>query len=59
SPIFGPLSLSGGSIIMAAVMSLGKIAENGTAPSQNAKSPPKPLAPNWTGRRNQEKKDDN
>ncbi|XP_034981391.2 ras-responsive element-binding protein 1 isoform X1 [Zootoca vivipara] len=43
---------------MAAVMSLGKIAENGTAPSQNAKSPPKPLAPNRIGRRNQETKDD-
>ncbi|XP_008116157.2 ras-responsive element-binding protein 1 isoform X1 [Anolis carolinensis] len=44
--------------MMAAVMSLGKIAENGTAATQNIKSPSKPLAPNRIGRRNQETKDD-
>ncbi|XP_066480451.1 ras-responsive element-binding protein 1 isoform X2 [Tiliqua scincoides] len=42
---------------MAAIMSPGKIAENGTVASQNVKSPSKPL-PNRIGRRNQESKDD-
>ncbi|XP_061447428.1 ras-responsive element-binding protein 1 isoform X2 [Rhineura floridana] len=44
--------------MMAAVMSLGKVGENGTAASHNVKSPSKPLAPNRIGRRNQETKDD-
>ncbi|XP_072854693.2 ras-responsive element-binding protein 1 isoform X2 [Pogona vitticeps] len=43
---------------MAAVMNLGKIAENGTAATPNVKSPSKSLAPNRIGRRNQETKDD-
>ncbi|XP_053100240.1 ras-responsive element-binding protein 1 isoform X2 [Hemicordylus capensis] len=44
--------------MMAAVMSLGKIAENGTTATQNVKSPSKTLVPNRIGRRNQETKDD-
>ncbi|KAM3840398.1 ras-responsive element-binding protein 1 [Vipera latastei] len=43
---------------MAAVMSLGKIAENGSMASQNVKSPSKSLTPTRIGRRNQETKDD-
>ncbi|KAM6454700.1 ras-responsive element-binding protein 1 isoform 1-T7 [Liasis olivaceus] len=43
---------------MAAVMSLGKIAENGSMASQNVKSPSKSLTPSRIGRRNQETKDD-
>ncbi|XP_063154938.1 ras-responsive element-binding protein 1 isoform X2 [Candoia aspera] len=43
---------------MAAVMSLGKIAENGNTASQNVKSPSKSLTPSRIGRRNQETKDD-
>lgn len=38
---------------MAAVMSLGKIAENGSMASQNVKSPSKSLTPSRIGRRNQ------
>ncbi|XP_062986409.1 ras-responsive element-binding protein 1 isoform X1 [Elgaria multicarinata webbii] len=44
--------------MMATVMNLGKIAENGTAASQSVKTPSKPLPPNRIGRRNQETKDD-
>ncbi|KAG8133293.1 hypothetical protein E2320_011095, partial [Naja naja] len=43
---------------MAAVMSLGKIAENGSLASQNVKSPSKSLTPSRIGRRNQETKDE-
>ncbi|XP_070603316.1 ras-responsive element-binding protein 1 isoform X2 [Erythrolamprus reginae] len=43
---------------MAAVISLGKIAENGTMASQNVKSPSKSLTPSRIGRRNQETKDE-
>lgn len=43
---------------MAAIMSPGNIAENGTVSSQSIKSPSKPHPTNRIGRRNQESKDD-
>ncbi|XP_042320588.1 ras-responsive element-binding protein 1 isoform X2 [Sceloporus undulatus] len=44
--------------MMAAIMTLGKIAENGTTATPSVKSLSKPLAPNRIGRRNQETKDE-
>uniref|UniRef100_A0A8W4FB42 Uncharacterized protein n=1 Tax=Sus scrofa TaxID=9823 RepID=A0A8W4FB42_PIG len=44
--------LSSINTMMSAVMSVGKVAENGGSP-QNVKSPSKPPGPNRIGRRNQ------
>lgn len=57
-----PIGLEGSDLssvntMMSAVMSVGKVAENGGSP-QSAKSPTKPPGPNRIGRRNQETKEE-
>ncbi|XP_036901261.1 ras-responsive element-binding protein 1 isoform X1 [Sturnira hondurensis] len=57
-----PIGLEGSDLssintMMSAVMSVGKVAENGGSP-QSIKSPTKPLGPNRIGRRNQETKEE-
>ncbi|XP_071067061.1 LOW QUALITY PROTEIN: ras-responsive element-binding protein 1 [Dasypus novemcinctus] len=57
-----PVGLDGSDLssintMMSAVMSVGKIAENGGS-SQSLRSPPKPPGPNRIGRRNQETKEE-
>ncbi|XP_029800854.1 ras-responsive element-binding protein 1 isoform X2 [Suricata suricatta] len=49
--------LSSVNTMMSAVMSVGKVAENGGSP-QSTKSPTKPPGPNRIGRRNQETKEE-
>ncbi|XP_049510832.1 ras-responsive element-binding protein 1 isoform X3 [Panthera uncia] len=57
-----PIGLEGSDLssvntMMSAVMSVGKVAENGGSP-QSTKSPTKPPGPNRIGRRNQETKEE-
>uniref|UniRef100_G1TPT0 Ras-responsive element-binding protein 1 n=1 Tax=Oryctolagus cuniculus TaxID=9986 RepID=G1TPT0_RABIT len=57
-----PVGLEGSDLssintMMSAVMSVGKVAENGASP-QGVKSPAKPPGPNRIGRRNQETKEE-
>ncbi|MXQ96891.1 hypothetical protein E5288_WYG014875 [Bos mutus] len=57
-----PIGLEGSDLssintMMSAVMSVGKVAENGGSP-QSVKSPTKPPGPNRIGRRNQETKEE-
>lgn len=57
-----PIGLEGSDLssvntMMSAVMSVGKVAENGGSP-QSIKSPTKPPGPNRIGRRNQEMKEE-